>query len=115
LIFFYSLYGENLIIFRGNQWDYFHYLKQSLIVLNNNYEYLSKNPDQLYFNEKYLHDRPVTYLNIAFVKVISNLDIIKSGFLYKCICISLTANGFVTILKNHKNKIILSILFPFSF
>jgi hypothetical protein len=115
LIFFYSLYGENLIIFRGNQWDYFHYLKQSLIVLNNNYEYLSKNPDQLYFNEKYLHDRPVTYLNIALIKVISGLDIIKSGFLYKCICISLTANGFVTILKNHKNKIILSILFPFSF
>jgi hypothetical protein len=27
----------------------------------------------------------------------------------------LTANGFITIIKSHKNKIILSILFPFSF
>jgi len=115
LLFFYSLYGENLIIFRGNQWDYFHYLKQSLIVLHNNYQYLSQNPDQLYFNEKYVHDRPITYLNIALVKLISNFDIFKAGFLYKCLCISLTANGFITVLKNHKNKIILSILFPFSF
>lgn len=116
LIFFYLIYGENLIIFRGNHWDYFYYLHQSLIILNNNFADLIKNSSEIYGGiAKYNHDRPVTFLNIALIKIISNLDIFKTGFLYKCICISLIANGFASIVKLHKNKIIFAVIFPFSF
>jgi len=114
----YFIYGEKLILFRGNQWDYFHYLSQSLIVLKNDYGYLTNNPNQIYAGiSAYLHDRPITYLNIALVKVLTNLDIFKTGFLYKCICISLAGNGFSRILNLKKKReiILYSILFPFSF
>lgn len=111
-IFFYLIYGEKLILFRGNHWDYFYYLNQSLIILNNNYNYLINNPDL-----GYAHDRPATYLNIALIKVLFNLDIFKTGFLYKCICISLAGNGFAKIIDSQKKNTVLiySILFPFSF
>lgn len=115
-IFFYLIYGENLIIFRGNHWDYFYYLHQSLIVLNNNFADLMKNSNEIYAGiAKYNHDRPDTFLNIALIKIVSNLDIFRSGFLYKCICISLIANGFASLIRFHKTKIIFAILFPFSF
>jgi len=115
-IFFYFIYGENLIIFRGNHWDYFYYLHQSLIVLNNNFSDLINNSTKIYAEiAKYNHDRPDTFLNIALIKIISNLDIFTTGFLYKCICASLIANGFTSIIKFHKTKIIFAILFPFSF
>jgi len=117
-IIFYFIYDEKLILFRGNQWDYFHYLSQSLIVFKNDYNHLINNPNQIYGGINiYIHDRPITYLNIAFVKFLTNLDIFKTGFLYKCICISLSGNGFSRVLnfKNNQRVVLYSILFPFSF
>jgi len=116
LLITYLIYGENLIIFRGNQWDYFHYLTQSLIILKNNYQDLINSPNQL--NTTYFDDRPTTYLNIALIKEFLNLEILKTGFLYKSFCIGLAANGFATLITNifSKNKIIIfSVLFSFSF
>jgi hypothetical protein len=115
---FYLIYGEKLILFRGNQWDYFHYLGQSLIVFKNDYNQLTNNLNEIYGGiSVYWHDRPITYLNVALVKVLTNLDIFKTGFLYKCICISLAGNGFSKIINFKKKKkiILYSILFPFSF
>jgi hypothetical protein len=121
------LYGETLIIFRGNQWDFFFYLYQSLIVLNNSFEEITRDPNKIHditnsFPKEavrniaiYLHERPGTFLNIALIKILSNLDIFKAGFLYKCILISLTANGFISIINQNKKKLILAILFPFTF
>jgi hypothetical protein len=117
-IIIYLIYGEKLILFRGNQWDYFHYLSQSLIVFKNDYNELTNNPNEIYGGISiYIHDRPITYLNIALMKVLTNLDIFKTGFLYKCICISLVGSGFSKILNFKENKriILYSILFPFSF
>jgi hypothetical protein len=116
LLITYLIYGENLIIFRGNQWDYFHYLTQSLIILKNNYQDLINSPNQL--NTTYSDDRPTTYLNIGLIKEFFNLEIFQTGFLYKSFCIGLTANGFTTLIKNifsKKKIIIFSILFSFSF
>jgi hypothetical protein len=112
----YAIYGDNLIIFRGNQWDYFHYLTQSLIVLKNNYQDLINNPYQL--NAIYVNDRPTSYLNIALIKEFTNLEIFKTGFLYKSFCISLAANGFSALIINFFSKkkfIIFSSIFSFSF
>ena len=42
IIFFFSLlaliYGEKFYIFRGNYWDYFFYIKQALLISDNNFK-----------------------------------------------------------------------------
>ena len=37
------IYGEQFYIFRGNYWDYFYYIKQALLISDNNFKNLTLN------------------------------------------------------------------------
>ena len=141
LLFFFILisifYGENFYTFRGNHWDYFYYLSQSILTNIYNYDELIKLNEisenkflndfgyrPYYFNENvkdiYFHDeRTSIFLLLGSVLFLPYKDIFFILFIYKIFLSTFSSCAIYSILNSIKKSkiqnIIISIVFSFSF
>jgi len=141
LIFFFIflsfIFGENFYTFRGNHWDYFYYLSQSILVniydytellklneiSNNNFSevfgfrgyYFDNDLKNIYFHD----ERTSIFLLLGSVLFIPFKDLFFIFFIYKIFLSSITSCALFSILNSIKNNntinIIISIIYSFSF
>lgn len=130
-------YGENFYSFRGNHWDYFYYLSQSILVniydytellklneiSNNNFSeefgfrgyYFDNDLKNIYFHD----ERTSIFLLLGSALFIPFKDLFFIFFIYKIFLSSITSCALFSILNSIKNNntvnIIISIIFAFSF
>tara|TARA_B110000483_G_C18199558_1_gene544578 strand:- start:1462 stop:3396 length:1935 start_codon:yes stop_codon:yes gene_type:complete len=136
-IFLCIIYGENFYSFRGNHWDYFYYLSQSILVNIYDYEELIKLNDisnnkfsndlgfrPYYFDNNlkniFFHDeRTSIFLLLGSVLFIPFKDLFFIFFIYKIFLSSISSCVLYSILNSIKNdnklNIIISIIYSFSF
>ena len=141
LIFFFIflsfVFGENFYTFRGNHWDYFYYISQS--ILTNTYSYnelinlneISKNNSlnnlgfrPYYFDENlqniFFHDeRTSIFLILGSFLYLPLNDVFYSLFILKIFISTISSCALYYILNSFKNNkqvnLIISIIFTFSF
>lgn len=129
------LYQDNFFVFRGNHWDYFYYLSQSILTHKYTYpELLSLNEKNLiilgskdfipfYFNNSFdkiffHNERSLIFLiyGILFIFPIKNIFFVS--FIFKIFIASLAGCSLFLFLKTFiKNNLsyLLSIIFTYSF
>ena len=136
-IFLSSIFGENFYTFRGNHWDYFYYISQS--ILTNTYSYdelinlneISKNKSlndlgfrPYYFDENlqniFFHDeRTSIFLILGSFLYLPFNDVFYSLFIFKIFLSTISACALYSIINSFKNNnklnIIISIIYTFSF
>ncbi len=136
-IFLSFVFGENFYTFRGNHWDYFYYISQS--ILTNLYSYselinlneLSKNSGlndfgfrPYFFDENlqniFFHDeRTSIFLILGSFLYLPFNDVFYSIFIFKFFISTISSCALYSILNSFKNNkkinIIISIIFTFSF
>jgi len=132
------IYGDNFYVFRGNHWDYFYYLSQSVLTYHFTYlelaemqksnfilsQYESFLPYYFDFfkNEFFFHNERVgIFLLYGSLFIFSFKNIFLASFIYKIFISSLAGCAFFSILryiKREKKKfdiLIISIIFTLSF
>lgn len=136
-IFLCIIFGENFYSFRGNHWDYFYYLSQSILVNIYDYEELIKLNNisnnkflndlgfrPYYFDNNikniYFHDeRTSIFLILGSVLFLPYKNIFFIFFIYKIFLSSISSCALYSILnsiKSDKNlNLIISIIYSFSF
>ncbi len=136
-IFLCIIFGENFYSFRGNHWDYFYYLSQSILVNIYDYEELIKLNNisnnkfsndfgfrPYYFDNNikniYFHDeRTSIFLILGSVLFLPYKNIFFIFFIYKIFLSSISSCVLYSILnsiKSDKNlNLIISIIYSFSF
>ena len=73
------IYGEQFYIFRGNYWDYFYYIKQALLISDNNFKNLTLNSYGLsegiaaVLNDKFNYEAPSVSIVLSFFLKLLNL------------------------------------------
>jgi hypothetical protein len=140
LIFFFLIcifYGENFFVFRGNHWDYFYYLSQSILVNTHDYSELiklniiSKNNflpisgfrpyyfDREYLNIFYHDERPVVFLIFGSLLFFPFNNLFFATYILKIFLSALSVcslnNILNYIIKKRTQNLIISIIFTFSF
>ena len=131
------IYGENFYSFRGNHWDYFYYLSQSILVniydytellklneiSNNNFSeefgfrgyYFDTDLKNIYFHD----ERTSIFLLLGSALFIPFKDLFFIFFIYKIFLSSITSCVLFSLLNSIKNdntvNIIISIIYSFSF
>jgi hypothetical protein len=122
-IFLASIYGEQFYIFRGNYWDYFYYIKQALLISDNNFKDL---PLHLYglsdgitdvLNDKFNYEAPSVSTILSFFLKLKFFSVFELTYVFTIILLSLVSISFNFIFFkiNKVNYYLIPIVFTLSF
>ena len=101
--FFLSLaliYGEQFYIFRGNYWDYFYYIKQALLISDNNFKNLTLNSYGLeegvkgVLYDKFTYVAPSVSLVLSFFLKLKFFSVFELAYVFTLILLSLISISF---------------------
>ena len=132
-VFLAYFYGQQFYVFRGNHWDYFHYIKQSLLVFKYNFssfknietfQYLAPDKDILFSNGNYqllndvlMYNRPAVSLFLSFILNFKFLNLFQIAYCFTIVLLSLiciSAHFFILKVFN-RSSVVLPIIFTLSF
>jgi len=82
--------GEQYYVFRGNHWDHFNYINQTLTILNNKYSFYLQNntaaqysgQDIIFAGYQFLEARPVVSQIFASLLLTQHINLHLTAFLY---------------------------------
>ena len=132
-IFLAYCYGQQFYVFRGNHWDYFYYIKQSILIFKYNFstfenidafQYLApdkvvlfKDGNYTVLNDVFNYKRPAVSLFLSFLLNFKFLNLFQIVYCFSIILLSLVCiSTYFFILKVfNRSSIILSIIFTLSF
>ena len=132
-VFLAYFYGQQFYVFRGNHWDYFHYIKQSLLVFNYNFssfknietfQYLAPDKDILFrngtyqlLNDVFMYNRPAVSLFLSFILNFKFLNLFQIVYCFTIVLLSLICiSAYFFILKVfNRSSVVLPIIFTLSF
>ena len=123
-LFLALIYGEQFYIFRGNYWDYFYYIKQALLISDNNFKNLTLiQTDSLadglseVLKDKFNYDAPSVSLVLSFFLKLKFLSIFELTYLFTAIllCLVTISFHFLFFKINKVNYYLIPIVFTLSF
>jgi len=132
-IFLAYCYGQQFYVFRGNYWDYFHYIKQSILIFKYNFsafknidtfQYLAPNKEILFkdssyqvLNDIFMYWRPAVSLFLSFFLNFKFLNLFQIAYCFSIILLSLVCISvhFFILKVFNRSSIILPIIFTLSF
>lgn len=127
IIFFFlflaSIYGEQFYIFRGNYWDYFYYIKQALLISDNNFKNLTLHPYDLsegiaaVLNDEFNYEAPSVSIVLSFFLKLKFFSVFELTYLFTIILLSLVSISFNFIFFkiNKVNYYLIPVVFTLSF
>jgi hypothetical protein len=122
-LFLATIYGEQFYIFRGNYWDYFYYIKQALLISNNNFKNLPLHSYDLsegitaVLSDKFNHEAPSISIVLSFFLKLKFFSVFELTYIFTTILLSLISISFNFIFFkiNKVNYYFIPIVFTLSF
>lgn len=122
-LFLATIYGEQFYIFRGNYWDYFYYIKQALLISDNNFKNLTLHHNGLLegitgvLNDKFIYDAPSVSIVLSFFLKLKFFNVFELTYIFTLILLSLISISFNFIFFkiNKVNYYLIPIGFSLSF
>ena len=122
-LFLASIYGEQFYIFRGNYWDYFYYIKQALLISDNNFKNLTLHSYGLsegiiaVLNDKFNYEAPSVSIVLSFFLKLKFFSVFELTYVFTIILLSLVSISFNFIFFkiNKVNYYLIPIVFTLSF
>ena len=122
-LFLASIYGEQFYIFRGNHWDYFYYIKQALLINDNNFKNLTLYPHGLsegitaVLNDKFNYEAPSVSIVLSFFLKLKFFSVFELTYVFTIILLILVSISFNFIFFkiNKVNYYLIPIVFTLSF
>jgi len=117
------IYGEQFYIFRGNYWDYFYYIKQALLMSDNNFKNLTLHSYGLseeitaVLNDKFIYEAPSVSIVLSFFLKLKFFSVFELTYIFTIILLSLISISFNFIFFkiNKVNYYLIPIVFTLSF
>lgn len=117
------IYGEQFYIFRGNYWDYFYYIKQALLISDNNFKNLTLNSYGLeegvkgVLYDKFNYEAPSVSLVLSFFLKLKFFSVFELAYVFTLILLSLISISFNFIFFkiNKVNYYLIPVAFTLSF
>ena len=117
------IYGEQFYIFRGNYWDYFYYIKQALLISDNNFKNLTLNSHGLeesvkgVLYDKFNYEAPSVSLVLSFFLKLKFFSVFELAYVFTIILLSLISISFNFIFFkiNKVNYYLIPVVFTLSF
>lgn len=122
-LFLASIYGEQFYIFRGNYWDYFYYIKQALLISDNNFKHLTLPSYGLVegitavLSDKFNYEAPSVSVVLSFFLKLKFFSVFELTYVFTIILLSLVSISFNFIFFkiNKVNYYLIPIVFTLSF
>ena len=122
-LFLASIYGEQFYIFRGNYWDYFYYIKQALLISDNNFKNLPLHSYDLsegitaVLSDKFNYEAPSISIILSFFLKLKFFSVFELTYIFTTILLSLISISFNFIFFkiNKVNYYFIPIVFTLSF
>ena len=122
-LFLASIYGEQFYIFRGNYWDYFYYIKQALLISDNNFKNLTLHSYGLtegitdVLKDKFNYQAPSVSIVLSFFLKLKFFSVFELTYAFTIILLSLASIAFNFLLFkiNKVNYFLIPIVFTLSF
>jgi hypothetical protein len=122
-LFLASIYGEQFYIFRGNYWDYFYYIKQALLISDNNFKNLPLHSYDLsegitaVLSDKFNYEAPSISIILSFFLKLKFFSVFEHTYIFTTILLSLISISFNFIFFkiNKVNYYFIPVVFTLSF